>query len=65
MKLVKKKLPFCFLTPALSILLSLVMFYSKLCESSHRQQPHASWSSVLAAISCVGDLTVGLLLMRS
>ena len=56
---------FCFLSPALSILLSLVVFYSKLCESSHRQQPHASWSSVLAAISCVGDFTVGLMLMRS
>ncbi|XP_076442226.1 uncharacterized protein LOC143281125 [Babylonia areolata] len=52
------------LVSATAILASLVVFYSKLCESSD-SQPHISWSSILAAIACAGDFTVALLVMKS
>ena len=53
----------CSVVTALAIVSSLVVFYSKLFETSGIH-PHISWCSVLAAISCLGDFSVAYLVRK-
>ncbi|XP_041353580.1 uncharacterized protein LOC121371621 [Gigantopelta aegis] len=48
-----------------SISSSLVMFYTKLDESSPKAHPQISWSAVLAGVSCICQLLTGMFLMQA
>ncbi|ESO94195.1 hypothetical protein LOTGIDRAFT_232455 [Lottia gigantea] len=53
------------LVSVFAISTSLILFYMKLKESSPEIEPEISWSSILAALSCLCQLCAGLILLKA